>query len=105
MMQPVRIGGGWATDRGGKILPERRFGNSENEWPYGQYKEYVVVCGAQVSAPGYRKVSVTALFSKAKTRFQSFFILMTNQPCFFASSYRASVKVPTLVSRRPRAGP
>jgi hypothetical protein len=31
-------------------------------------------------------------------RFQSFFMLMTVQPCFFASSYSAWVKVPTLVS-------
>src|SRR6516225_9823369 len=36
--------------------------------------------------------------SKAKMRFQSFFMLMTTQPCFAASSYSAWVKVPTLVS-------
>ena len=43
--------------------------------------------------------------SKANTRFQSFFILMTVQLFFFASSYSACVKVPTLVSGNPLAGP
>ena len=38
-------------------------------------------------------------------RFQSFFMLMTVQPFFVASSYNAWVKVPTLVSGRPWAGP
>jgi len=40
-----------------------------------------------------------------KMRFQSFFMLMTVQPFCFASSYSAWVKVPTLVSGRPCAGP
>jgi hypothetical protein len=43
--------------------------------------------------------------SKVKTRFQSFFMLMTTQPCFVASSYKAWVKVPTLVAGSPSAGP
>ena len=33
-------------------------------------------------------------------RFQSFFMLMTTQPCFLASSYRACVKVPTFGVRQ-----
>ena len=43
--------------------------------------------------------------SKEKIRFQSFLMLMTTQPCFFASSYSAWVKVPTRVSGSPSAGP
>jgi hypothetical protein len=43
--------------------------------------------------------------SNAKMRFQSFFMLMTTQPHCFASSYSACVKVPTLVSGSPWAGP
>jgi hypothetical protein len=43
--------------------------------------------------------------SNAKTRFQSFFMLMTIQPCFCASSYSGWVKAPTLVLGRPWAGP
>src|SRR5215469_11208664 len=50
-----------------------------------------------------RKIS--GQFSKAKMRFQSFFMLMTVQPFFVASSYNAWVKVPTLVSGSPWAGP
>jgi hypothetical protein len=41
----------------------------------------------------------------AKIRFQSFFMLMTVQPCFFASSYSAWVNVPIFVSGSPFAGP
>jgi hypothetical protein len=44
-------------------------------------------------------------YSNAKIRFQSFFMLITVQPSFFASSYSACVKVPTLLSGRPWAGP
>ena len=44
-------------------------------------------------------------YSNAKMRLQSFFMLITVQPSFFASSYNACVKVPTLVSGRPCAGP
>ena len=44
-------------------------------------------------------------YSSAKMRFQSFFMLITVQPFFFASSYSAGVNVPTLVSGRPCAGP
>jgi hypothetical protein len=44
-------------------------------------------------------------YSNAKMRFQSFFMLITVQPSFFASSYSACVKVPTLLSGRPWAGP
>jgi len=44
-------------------------------------------------------------FSKAKIRFQSFFMLIMTQPCFFASSYSDWVKVPTFVSGSPSAGP
>src|SRR5215468_3214684 len=40
-----------------------------------------------------------------KICFQSFFMLITVQPFFFASSYRACVKVPTLVFGSPCAGP
>ena len=43
--------------------------------------------------------------SKAKIFFQSFFMLMTVQPCFFAMSYISWLKVPTLVSGKPCAGP
>ena len=43
--------------------------------------------------------------SNENRRFQSFFMLITTQPRFFASSSRAWVNVPTLVSGRPRAGP
>jgi hypothetical protein len=40
--------------------------------------------------------------SNAKMRFQSFFMLMTTQPCFFASSYySAQVNMPTLVPGQP----
>jgi len=38
-------------------------------------------------------------------RFQSFFMLTTVQPFFLASSYSAWVKVPTLESGSPCAGP
>jgi hypothetical protein len=44
-------------------------------------------------------------YSNAKMRRQSFFMLITVQPFFFASSYSAGGKVPTLVSGRPCAGP
>jgi hypothetical protein len=37
-------------------------------------------------------------YSNEKVRFQSFFMLITVQPSFFASSYSACVKVPTFVS-------
>ena len=43
--------------------------------------------------------------SKANMCFQSFFMLMTIQPSFRASLSSACVKVPTLVSGNPRAGP
>jgi hypothetical protein len=43
--------------------------------------------------------------SKAKMRFQSFFMLMAIQPSFFASSKSDWVKVPTLVWGNPFAGP
>src|SRR5262245_14418183 len=36
--------------------------------------------------------------------FQSFFMLITVQPFFFASSYRAGVTAPTLLLGRPCAG-
>ena len=35
-------------------------------------------------------------FSNAKIRFQSFFMLITDQPFFFASAISASLNVPTL---------
>jgi hypothetical protein len=44
-------------------------------------------------------------YSNAKMRFQSFFMLMMVQPCFFAMSYIAWLKVPTLVFGNPCAGP
>jgi len=47
----------------------------------------------------------SAYGSNAKMRFQSFFMLITIQPFCFASSYRAWVKVPTLVAGSPWAGP
>ena len=40
-------------------------------------------------------------YSKAKIRFQSFFMLMTVQPLVFASSYNDCGKVPILVSGNP----
>ena len=40
-----------------------------------------------------------------RTSFQSFFMLMTTQPSFMASSYSSWVNAPTLVSGRPCAGP
>lgn len=40
-----------------------------------------------------------------KIRFQSFFMLTTTHPRWRASSLSAWVKVPTLVSGRPSAGP
>src|SRR4051812_29599318 len=43
--------------------------------------------------------------SKANTRFQSFFMLITVQPCFFAWSYNAWGKAPIFVSGSPCAGP
>src|SRR5215204_6564525 len=46
-----------------------------------------------------------ASYSNAKMRFQSFFMLITVQPFFVASSKSAGVKAPTLVSGRPEAGP
>jgi hypothetical protein len=39
--------------------------------------------------------------SNLKMRFQSFFMLITIQPSFFASSYSSWVKVPTFVSGSP----
>ena len=51
------------------------------------------------------EVAPVAHGSNAKIRFQSFFMLMTVQPSFFASSYSAWVKAPTLVSGSPWAGP
>src|SRR4029434_2863362 len=47
----------------------------------------------------------TLHLSNAKMVFQSFFMLMTVQLFFFASSYSAWVKVPTLVLGSPCAGP
>ncbi len=44
-------------------------------------------------------------FSQENICFQSFFMLMTVQPLALASSYNACVKVPTLVSGNPCAGP
>lgn len=46
-----------------------------------------------------------AYYSKEKIFFQSFFMLTTVQPFFFASSYKACVNAPTLVAGRPVAGP
>jgi hypothetical protein len=46
-----------------------------------------------------------AYFSQEKICFQSFFMLMTVQPLALASSYKAWLKVPTLVSGNPAAGP
>ena len=42
------------------------------------------------------------LLSKGKITFQSFFILMTVQPFFFASAISASLNVPILIPRRKR---
>src|SRR5215831_232607 len=49
--------------------------------------------------------TIKAHYSNGKTRFQSFFMPITFQPFFFASSSSAGVKVPTLLSGRPCAGP
>jgi hypothetical protein len=62
---------------------------------------FLLPCGP--NSPGPRLAD--RAYSNAKIFFQSFFMLMTVQPFFFASSYNAWVKVPTLVSRRPCAGP
>ena len=43
--------------------------------------------------------------SNEKMRFQSFFMLITIQPSFVASSYRLCGNVPTFVSGNPWAGP
>jgi hypothetical protein len=43
-------------------------------------------------------------YSNAKMRLQSFFMLTIIQSCFFAMSYIAWLKVPTLVSRVERDG-
>jgi len=53
------------------------------------------------------RVSQQLIFTRLqlRTRFQSFFILMTTHPFAFASSYSACVNVPTLLSGRPWAGP
>jgi hypothetical protein len=48
---------------------------------------------------------IYGVISKAKMRFQSFFMLITVQPSFFASSNSSCVNVPTLLSGRPSAGP
>ena len=44
-------------------------------------------------------------YSNAKTRFQSFFMLITVHPFFLASSKSDCVNVPTWLSGRPLAGP
>ena len=51
------------------------------------------------------KQTSQGVFSKPKMRFQSFFMLITVHPSFLASSNSSWVKVPTLVSGRPSAGP
>ena len=63
-------------------------------------------CGLSISYPPHRISSLdTRHLSNEKMVFQSFFMLMTVQPFFFASSYSAWVKVPTLVLGSPCAGP
>ena len=55
--------------------------------------------GSRVGCRGkvpHRSTLVTLHFSKAKMRFQSFFMLMTVQAFFFACAISASVNVPTL---------
>jgi hypothetical protein len=47
---------------------------------------------------GGRLLYRSARFSKAKTVFQSFFMLMTVHPSFFASAMRASLKAPIFES-------
>ena len=56
-------------------------------------------CSRLAHLPG-RRIS-TRHSSKAKMRFQSFFMLMTVQPSFFASSKSGWLKVPTLVWGNP----
>jgi hypothetical protein len=66
------------------------------------------VRGALSNGRPYRehpKLRFSSFYSNAKIRRQSFFILITVQPLLFASSYNAWVKVPTVVSGRPPAGP
>ena len=46
-----------------------------------------------------------SLFKREEIFLQSFFMLMTIQPFFIASSYSSCVNAPTLVSGRPWAGP
>ena len=50
-------------------------------------------------------MAVTADCAAGKTVFQSFFMLTTVQPSFFACSSSAGVKEPSLTSGNPRAGP
>ena len=58
-----------------------------------------------VGIQGERERPSGRYLSNGNSRFQSSFMLITTQPRFFASSYSAWVKVPTLVSGRPWAGP
>ena len=58
-----------------------------------------------ISVPTLRPADVSAYFSKEKMRFQSFCMLITTQPSFFASPISASGKLPTWVSGSPPAGP
>ena len=45
------------------------------------------------------KRTFTECFRRAKMRFQSFFMLITVQPSFFASSNSSCANVPTLVNK------
>ncbi len=59
--------------------------------------------GKRLGVP--RRTSAEYAYSQAKIFFQSFFMEMTTQPFVFASASSAGVKVPILLSGRPRAGP
>jgi hypothetical protein len=48
--------------------------------------------------------TLATFYEVVKIVFQSFFMLMTVQPCFFVSWFNFLAKVPTLLSGGPRAG-
>jgi hypothetical protein len=90
------------------ILRNVRFGSKADILAVSRHVRFTPKSGhrrATVGCPVSANKRHRAPYSKAKTRFQSFFMLMTIQPFFFASSSSAAAKVPNLLSGRPRAGP
>jgi hypothetical protein len=67
--------------------------------PFGKTGSRPALLAAErwsIVASGSSKMSmaVTGVYSNGKTRFQSFFMLTTVQPSFFASAMRAPLNVP-----------